>query len=71
MFVREMQRIARLYPCQMGDMEAVFITGSMPLNPQPYQSYGNGSAMRMSTLRGDSGYAGGGVGGKSICRGYP
>ena len=47
-FVREMRRIARLYPCPMGGYGGRFSNWLYADDPQPYQSYGNGSAMRVS-----------------------
>ena len=48
MFVREMRRIAKLYPCPMGGYGGRFFNWLHAADPQPYHSYGNGSAMRVS-----------------------
>ncbi len=47
-FVREMRRIARLYPCPMGGYGGRFYNWLHAADPRPYRSYGNGSAMRVS-----------------------
>ena len=48
MFVREMRRVARLYPCPMGGYGGRFYHWLHSADPKPYYSYGNGSAMRVS-----------------------
>ena len=44
----EMHRIGRLYPFPMGGYGSMFRQWLMARDPQPYGSWGNGSAMRVS-----------------------
>ncbi len=46
--ISEMRKIARLYPCPMGGYGARFAQWLYSPAPEPYESYGNGSAMRVS-----------------------
>ena len=46
--VEEMQRLGREYPCPMGAYGGRFSAWLRSDNPQPYHSFGNGSAMRVS-----------------------
>jgi len=45
---RELHRIGRLYPFPMGGYGSMFREWLMSRDPQPYGSWGNGSAMRVS-----------------------
>lgn len=45
-----MQRYGRKYPCPMGGYGGRFSSWLRELNPQPYNSWGNGSAMRVSAV---------------------
>ena len=46
--VSEMQRIGRAYPHPMGSYGGGFAAWLQSSNPEPYNSWGNGSAMRVS-----------------------
>ena len=46
--VEEMQRLGREYPCPMGAYGGRFSCWLRSKDPQPYGSFGNGSAMRVS-----------------------
>lgn len=45
---RELRRIGRLYPFPMGGYGSMFRNWLMSRDPQPYGSWGNGSAMRVA-----------------------
>ncbi len=45
-----MQGYGRKYPCPMGSYGGRFGLWLKDLNPQPYNSWGNGSAMRVSAV---------------------
>ncbi len=48
--VDTMRSYARLYPCPMGGYGSGFRRWLSESNPQPYNSWGNGSAMRVSAV---------------------
>lgn len=45
-----MQRYGRMYPCPVGGYGSGFSKWLKAENPQPYNSWGNGSAMRVSAI---------------------
>lgn len=45
-----MQRYGQMYPCPMGGYGSDFSKWLRTENPQPYDSWGNGSAMRVSAI---------------------
>lgn len=48
--IQTMQRYGRMYPCPMGGYGYGFSKWLRAENPQPYDSWGNGSAMRVSPI---------------------
>lgn len=46
--ITEMRRLGRKYPCPMGSYGARFSSWLRSDQPQPYYSFGNGSAMRVA-----------------------
>lgn len=48
--VQVMHRYGREFPCPMGGYGARFGQWLCETNPQPYNSWGNGSAMRVSAV---------------------
>ena len=46
--IQEMQNMGRRFPCPQGGYGSRFSQWLDTLNPEPYNSYGNGSAMRVS-----------------------
>lgn len=48
--IQTMQRYGKMYPCPMGGYGSGFSKWLRAENPQPYDSWGNGSAMRVSPI---------------------